>query len=189
MKIPPNRKFLLVSDEIEKICEYLNDSCKIGTAVPDRPEYELSVKAIYDGNCYGECGDLEYVWDRLAKLVATDVETMDYSCYRDVSKFNHGATLIRVKNKDGKWDYFSGNNAGCTIFGHAFLKEYRKGVNIYKSKGYGPDYTNIEDWMHYDKKAYVDGYGSFGKSAYKYGKNHTKSELVNLMISKKAKYL
>lgn len=171
------------------LCSYLENSCKIGTGVPDVAEYELSIKAIYDGKCYGECGDLASLWNRLARLVATDVETRDYSCYRDVSKFNHGATLIRVKNKNGKWDYFEGNNKSCGLFGTAFLKEYRKGVNIYKSKGSGTDYSNIEDWMHYDKKAYVDGYGSFGKSAYSYGKNHKKSELVNLMISKKAKYL
>lgn len=176
------------SVKFQFLCSYLNNSCKIGTAVPDLSEYELSVKGVYDGNCYGECGDLAWLWGRFASLVATDVETRDYSCYRDVSKFNHGAILIRVKNKDGKWDYFQGNNAHCGLFGNAFLKEYDKGVNIYKAKGLGPSYTNIEDWMHYDKKAYVDGYGSFGKSAYDYGKNHKKSELVNLMISKKAKY-
>ena len=67
------------------------------------------------------------------------------------------------------------------------MKDYEKGVNIYSDNS--TNYGTIEDWMHYDYKAYVTNKGEFGKSAYKYGKNHTKSELVNLMISKKAKYL
>ena len=67
------------------------------------------------------------------------------------------------------------------------MKKYEKKFDIYAAET-STQYSNIEDWMHYDKKAYVDGYGSFGKNAYKYGKAHTKSELVKLMISKKAKY-
>lgn len=174
------------SVKFEFLCSYLGGTAKIMYGAPDS-EYNLTVKAIYDGECYGRCADLEGVWKSLAELVATDCESKEYICWSGTSETSHGAILIRVKNKDGKWDYFEGNNSSCGIFGNAFLKKYEKKYDLYDPKNCQV-YTNIEDWMHYDYKAYVTNKGEFGKSAYKYGKNHTKSELVKLMISKKAKY-
>ena len=176
------------SVKLQFLAEYLNGSCKLAWG-KGATDYEKSLQAVVEGNYCGTCAELANLWRTMFWMISDGIEFKEYIVNRDDPNFSHECLLIRAKNKDGKWDYFSGNNAGCTPFGHAFLKEYDKGVNIYKAASKGCDYNTIEDWMHYDKKAYVDGYGSFGKSAYKYGKNHKKSELVNLMISKKAKYL
>ena len=175
------------SVKFQFLCEYLNNSCKIAWGKPETL-YDTSLKAVLEGRYYGVCADCADLWRRLAGLVSYDIESRQYTCWRETADTSHTALLLRAKNKDGNWDYFQGNNAHCVLFGHAFLKDYDKKIDIY-ADATSQQYNNIEDWMHYDYKAYVTNKGEFGKNAYKYGKNHKKSELVNLMISKKAKYL
>lgn len=176
------------SVKFQFLCEYLNGSFRMMYGKVESV-YDVSLKAILNSECKGQCEDLVGIWtDNILNMVASDFEAREFVCWRGTSETSHACGLYRVKNKDGKWDYFTSNNNSCVIFGQAFLKEYEKKYDIYDTKN-RMGYNNIEDWMHYDKKAYVTNKGEFGKSAYKYGKKHTKSELVKLMISKKAKFL
>ena len=176
------------SVKLEFLASYMRGSCRINWG-RGSTFYDRSLKAVINKEAYGDCDELADLWDIMANLISVEIESSHYVCWRETDDCSHEALLLRAKNKDGKWDYFTSNNRSCGLFGNNFLKEYEKGVNIYSEKGYGANYDHIEDWMHYDYKAYVTNKGEFGKGAYKYGKNHTKSELVNLMISKKAKYL
>lgn len=175
------------SVKLEFFGSYMNGSARMMYS-KNANFYDNSLKAVINKEAYGKCDELVEMWGRMAGLISDEIESRQYTCWRDKEGLSHTCLLLRAKNKDGNWDYFDTNNVGFAIFGNNFREsfEYEKGIDIYSWKN--SSYSNIEDWMHYDKKAYVDGYGSFGKNAYKYGKAHKKSELVKLMETKKAIY-
>lgn len=89
------------SAKVQTVLHYMGLSCMEYEATGG---YTFNCKKAYEGKLRGVCADFDTMYRCAIRLIA-----LDYDVQSECNA-NHDLVLIRVKNSNGTYDYFEGNN-------------------------------------------------------------------------------
>lgn len=125
-------------------------------------------KGAYAGTNKGVCLDFAYMYEKAVRLVAND-----YAVQQERnSKANHAMVIMRVKNSNGKYDFFEGNNEGFGTYYIDLELSKQKGIKKNFEIGFSELQVNAPKEYRVSK---------LEKDAYQYGIKNTNSELATIV--------
>ena len=165
---PDSKSFKKASEsvKVQTICSYMGLHCMWGTS----DKIAFTWKRAYEGKCQGLCGDFLDMYIRAIRLIA-----YDYNYQIEVNtKVNHGLVIAKVKNSEGSYDYFQGNNSG---FNPYIILD----TKVTKDKN-AATYLFFGSWQVSEPKLYR--VTKFEKAAYKWGKAKKSSDLEKMYMNR-----
>ena len=128
-------------------------------------------KRAYEGKCQGMCGEFLDMYIRAVRVIAYDY---NYQIEVNTNGVNHGLVIVKVKNSDGSYDYFEGNNGGFSPYS-VWETEKIKNKNA-------SNYLGFDAWQVTEPKFYK--VTKFEKDAYKWGKANKASDLEKMYMNR-----
>lgn len=166
---PDSKSFKKASEsvKVQTICSYMGLHCMWGTS----DKIAFTWKRAYEGKCQGLCGDFLDMYIRAIRLIAYDY---NYQIEVNTNGVNHGLVIVKVKNSDGSYDYFQGNNSG---FNPYIILD----TKVTKDKNVAT-YLYFGSWQVSEPKLYR--VTKFEKAAYKWGKAKKSSDLEKMYMNR-----
>ena len=166
---PDSKSFKKASEsvKVQTICSYMGSHCMWGTS----DKIAFTWKRAYEGKCQGLCGDFLDMYIRAIRLIAYDY---NYQIEVNTNGVNHGLVIVKVKNSEGSYDYFQGNNSG-------FNPYIVLDTKVTKDKNVAT-YLYFDSWQVSEPKLYR--VTKFEKAAYKWGKAKKSSDLEKMYMNR-----
>lgn len=152
------------SVKAQVILNYMGDNCM--TYAKEKKGMKFSWKKAFQNKMYGVCSDYANMQGYALRLVAYDYDLQ----YEINWKANHEVVLAKVKNDNGTYDYFEGNNGGFSYY-NSNAEDYTYGEIKITA-------LNFAAWQHCSPKTYK--VTKLEKDAYKWGKKN-KSDFMYLL--------
>lgn len=152
------------SVKAQVILNYMGDNCM--TYAKEKKGMKFSWKKAFQNKMYGVCSDYANMQGYALRLVAYDYDLQ----YEINWKANHEVVLAKVKNDNGTYDYFEGNNGGFSYY-NSNAEDYTYGKIKITA-------LNFAAWQHCSPKTYK--VTKLEKDAYKWGKKN-KSDFMYLL--------
>ena len=165
---PDSKSFKKASEsvKVQTICSYMGLHCMYGIS----GKIAFTWKRAYEGKCQGMCGEFLDMYIRAIRLIAYDY---NYQIEVNTNGVNHGLVIVKVKNSDGSYDYFQGNNSG-------FNPYIVLDTKVTKDKNVAT-YLYFDSWQVSEPKLYR--VTKFEKAAYKWGKARKSSDLEKMYMN------
>ena len=166
---PDSKSFKKASEsvKVQTICSYMGLHCMYGIS----GKIAFTWKRAYEGKCQGMCGEFLDMYIRAIRLIAYDY---NYQIEVNTNGVNHGLVIVKVKNSDGSYDYFQGNNSG-------FNPYIVLDTKVTKDKNVAT-YLYFDSWQVSEPKLYR--VTKFEKAAYKWGKAKKSSDLEKMYMNR-----
>ena len=166
---PDSKSFKKASEsvKVQTICSYMGLHCMYGIS----GKIAFTWKRAYEGKCQGMCGEFLDMYIRAIRLIAYDYK---YQIEVNTNGVNHGLVIVKVKNSDGSYDYFQGNNSG---FNPYIILD----TKVTKDKNVAT-YLYFGSWQVSEPKLYR--VTKFEKAAYKWGKAKKSSDLEKMYMNR-----
>ena len=166
---PDSKSFKKASEsvKVQTICSYMGLHCMWGTS----DKIAFTWKRAYEGKCQGMCGEFLDMYIRAIRLIAYDY---NYQIEVNTNGVNHGLVIVKVKNSEGSYDYFQGNNSG-------FNPYIVLDTKVTKDKNVAT-YLYFDSWQVSEPKLYR--VTKFEKAAYKWGKAKKSSDLEKMYMNR-----
>ena len=166
---PDSKSFKKASEsvKVQTICSYMGLHCMYGIS----GKIAFTWKRAYEGKCQGMCGEFLDMYIRAIRLIAYDY---NYQIEVNTNGVNHGLVIVKVKNSDGSYDYFQGNNSG-------FNPYIVLDTKVTKDKN-AATYLFFGSWQVSEPKLYR--VTKFEKAAYKWGKAKKSSDLEKMYMNR-----
>ena len=133
---------------------------------------KISWKRLYEHKQEGVCSDFAQMTENAIRLVA-----YDYTAQHEISwAANHEILLVGIKNSEGSYDYFDGNNGGFC--------PYSVVSKIIKNKN-SVNYLAFDSWQVSEPKIYK--VTKLEKEAFKWGKAKKSSDLEKMYMNRQFK--
>lgn len=155
------------SAKVQTICRYMGRNCMYGIS----DKIAFTWKRAYEGKCQGMCGEFLDMYIRAVRVIAYDY---NYQIEVNTNGVNHGLVIVKVKNSDGSYDYFEGNNGGFSPYS-VWETEKIKNKNA-------SNYLGFDAWQVTEPKFYK--VTKFEKDAYKWGKANKASDLEKMYMNR-----
>ena len=166
---PDSKSFKKASEsvKVQTICSYMGLHCMYGIS----GKIAFTWKRAYEGKCQGMCGEFLDMYIRAIRLIAYDY---NYQIEVNTNGVNHGLVIVKVKNSEGSYDYFQGNNSG-------FNPYIVLDTKVTKDKNVAT-YLYFDSWQVSEPKLYR--VTKFEKAAYKWGKAKKSSDLEKMYMNR-----
>ena len=158
------------SAKTQTVLYYMGDNCMTSDREMANVGVIFNWKKAYEGKMLGVCSDFAEMYRRAVRLIAYDY----YEQGESNSKVNHEISLLKVKNSDGSYDYFQGNNSG-------FYPYIVLDTKVTKDKNVAT-YLYFDSWQVSEPKLYR--VTKFEKAAYKWGKAKKFSDLEKMYMNR-----
>lgn len=155
------------SAKVQTICSYMGMHCMYGIS----DKIAFTWKRAYEGKCQGMCGEFLDMYIRAVRVIAYDY---NYQIEVNTNGVNHGLVIVKVKNSDGSYDYFQGNNSG-------FNPYIVLDTKVTKNKN-AATYLYFDSWQVSEPKLYK--VTKLEKAAYKWGKAKKSSDLEKMYMNR-----
>ena len=166
---PDSESFKKASEsaKTQTVLYYMGDKCMYGNM--DAKGTKISWKKLYEHKQEGVCSDFAQMQEKAVRLIA-----YDYTAQHEISwAANHEILLVGIKNSEGSYDYFQGNNGG--------FYPYRVDSKVVKDKT-PVTYVFFDAWQVSEPKLYR--VTKFEKAAYKWGKAKKSSDLEKMYMNR-----
>ena len=166
---PDSESFKKASEsaKTQTVLYYMGDKCMYGNT--DAKGTKISWKKLYEHKQEGVCSDFAQMQEKAVRLIA-----YDYTAQHEISwAANHEILLVGIKNSEGSYDYFDGNNGG--------FYPYRVDSKVVKDKT-PVTYGFFDSWQVSEPKLYR--VTKFEKAAYKWGKAKKSSDLEKMYMNR-----
>lgn len=166
---PDSKSFKKASEsvKVQTICSYMGLHCMYGIS----GKIAFTWKRAYEGKCQGMCGEFLDMYIRAIRLIAYDY---NYQIEVNTNGVNHGLVIVKVKNSDGSYDYFQGNNSG-------FNPYIVLDTKVTKDKNVAT-YLYFDSWQVSEPKIYK--VTKLEKEAFKWGKAKKSSDLEKMYMNR-----
>ena len=166
---PDSKSFKKASEsvKVQTICSYMGLHCMYGIS----GKIAFTWKRAYEGKCQGMCGEFLDMYIRAIRLIAYDY---NYQIEVNTNGVNHGLVIVKVKNSEGSYDYFQGNNSG---FNPYIILD----TKVTKDKNVAT-YLYFGSWQVSEPKIYK--VTKLEKEAFKWGKAKKSSDLEKMYMNR-----
>ena len=155
------------SAKTQTVLYYMGHNCMYGNT--DAKGTKISWKKLYEHKQEGVCSDFAQMQEKAVRLIA-----YDYTAQHEISwAANHEILLVGIKNSEGSYDYFDGNNGG--------FYPYRVDSKVVKDKT-PVTYGFFDSWQVSEPKIYK--VTKLEKEAFKWGKAKKSSDLEKMYMNR-----
>lgn len=166
---PDSESFKKASEsaKTQTVLYYMGDKCMYGNT--DAKGTKISWKKLYEHKQEGVCSDFAQMQEKAVRLIA-----YDYTAQHEISWVaNHEILLVGIKNSEGSYDYFEGNNGA---FAPYFVIS-----KVIKNKDW-VTYSQFDAWQVTEPKIYK--VTKLEKEAFKWGKAKKSSDLEKMYMNR-----